>query len=1050
MKPLMRLSSTLLLLLFLATAAWSNDDPAIIQKYSPPRVDVYNIARTNRVTHRANVWLNVTNFGCYGNWGAGDSWAMEDPEHLGTWAPQCEFPGGSGIQYLFMGAPWIGALVQEGGSTFARVSVGSEGWTGPGLNEFELEPGEAGGYPVEEHGILERSCIPSAVNYLGQSIYSPEAVAHQEYIAVYTDTLTELFWVGTDIVDGLHYPLGVRVTQKAMVWDALGFEDFIILEFTLENIGSHDLQNLYLGFLVDGDVGWIGEGIYHEDDVAGFLQNYAGQTWNVPYIADNDGRPEAITSGNDFTCPGVSGIYGLQAAADTAYTSFNWWISNGNPDLDFGPSWLDDGSQGNWTAIYGTPNGDERKYFLMSNKEVDYDQWYVADHEWVENHPQVFTDPFTGITTTNYWKIEDLTYAPDLANGYDARYLLSTGPLGENIAAPGEEPETYLYPGESFQISFAYVCGDGFHDPENPQGDVSGNNPIDPSKYVYDDLVYNCSRAQYLFDQGYPLLPYSPDNFRVLASPDTAIWLAWSEYLTMPGTAVNIFRKPEGGEYGDPINAQPIEDTVFVDTDVSLGDVLTYKAQAVKSDTILSCFTGEIAIIVGAPFAPTGLSADSSDNGVIYLSWNPNVEPDLDHYAVYRSDSTGALQPLDTVPHIETTFEDHTVTNGIEYTYALTAVDGDSLESFFSDSVTAIAMEFSQHLLVIRECGYGPLFEWPPDSLTAFYEQLFADIGEEPDFINLQMPTATFPSLPELSPYQILWLINDNHALLSWSYIDQRDQVLTDYVANGGKVVISGRRMFSGGFGFPDGWSSTPDNWLSMDLLRDYFKIDSICATRIEQLIIQGLLPEFLAATSTQSGYPVLEVDTGKVNLIQYLPEEWIYLPEVDVMVPTEEGEIFYTFDSASDSSVLEGYAVGIRYLQPYTANYLLTFPLYAMQPYESVMELAEKILDDIDTGIEEEGVQTGALPMSLSLKQNYPNPFNAQTILEFEVPQRSEINLDVFNIRGSCVARLAEGTYNAGRYRIALDGVKLASGVYFARLSAGSAQVTKKLVLLK
>ena len=48
----------------------------------------------NRVHRAGNIWINMTNWGFFGNyaiWGNDDK--MEDPEYPGTWAPQCEFPG---------------------------------------------------------------------------------------------------------------------------------------------------------------------------------------------------------------------------------------------------------------------------------------------------------------------------------------------------------------------------------------------------------------------------------------------------------------------------------------------------------------------------------------------------------------------------------------------------------------------------------------------------------------------------------------------------------------------------------------------------------------------------------------------------------------------------------------------------------------------------------------------------------------------------------------------------------------------------------------------
>ncbi|RJP80010.1 MAG: hypothetical protein C4524_04300 [Candidatus Zixiibacteriota bacterium] len=504
----------LMIALVACTTVDARDYRSVIEKYEPPQTDLYNIARYNRVHRKGNIWLNITNWGFFGNESIGSASAMEDPEYPGTWAPQCEYPGNSNTQYLFMGAIWLGALVQEGGFEFPRVSLGSEGWTGPGNNNYEFEPGEVGGLPREDHGILERSTIPNSYNRLGDFVYSPDAIAEQDYVAVYTDTLVDRMWTGTDIVDGPHFPLGIRMKQTSYSWSYNYAQEFILIDYEFENIASNFLKNLYVGLYVDADVGWEGEGTWHEDDICGFQQWYhyerkgADGTLipdslliNTAYIADNDGRPQTVNSGADFTCPSVTGVRVVRAPNPRLKTSFNWWISNGAANLDFGPSWQDDGSEGDWTATYGTANGDARKYFVLSNGEFDYDQVYVDDPDTLDDLAQIVIDPLTGEQIRHDWRIENLTYAPDLANGYDTRYLLSWGPLGiYDHTDPAGNRVYRLNPGEKFHMTIAYVAGANFHTPQNPQGDVSGNNPVDPTKFNFANLQYNAAWAARVYD----------------------------------------------------------------------------------------------------------------------------------------------------------------------------------------------------------------------------------------------------------------------------------------------------------------------------------------------------------------------------------------------------------------------------------------------------------------------------------------------------------------------------------------------------------------------
>ena len=83
------------------------------------------------------------------------------------------------------------------------------------------------------------------------------------------------------------------------------------------------------------------------------------------------------------------------------------------------------------------------------------------------------------------------------------------------------------------------------------------------------------------------------------------------------------------------------------------------------------------------------------------------------------------------------------------------------------------------------------------------------------------------------------------------------------------------------------------------------------------------------------------------------------------------------------------------------------------------------------------------------------PNPFNPATELAFELAEPGEVDLAVFDARGRQVVTLVAGTSSAGRHTVrwdgrGSDGVPLASGVYFARLVAGSATSTYKLTLVQ
>jgi hypothetical protein len=91
-----------------------------------------------------------------------------------------------------------------------------------------------------------------------------------------------------------------------------------------------------------------------------------------------------------------------------------------------------------------------------------------------------------------------------------------------------------------------------------------------------------------------------------------------------------------------------------------------------------------------------------------------------------------------------------------------------------------------------------------------------------------------------------------------------------------------------------------------------------------------------------------------------------------------------------------------------------------------------------------------GALPTVFALHQNYPNPFNPTTLLPFDVPQQSQVDIVVFNVMGQQVARPVSGVYAAGRYQVNFAGDNLPSGVYLVKMTAGNFTSMGKMMLLK
>lgn len=83
-------------------------------------------------------------------------------------------------------------------------------------------------------------------------------------------------------------------------------------------------------------------------------------------------------------------------------------------------------------------------------------------------------------------------------------------------------------------------------------------------------------------------------------------------------------------------------------------------------------------------------------------------------------------------------------------------------------------------------------------------------------------------------------------------------------------------------------------------------------------------------------------------------------------------------------------------------------------------------------------------------LEQNYPNPFNPTTTIQYQIPEMEKVVLKIYNILGQEVQTLVNEVQHPGMYQTTFDASRLASGVYFYRLTAGDYVEVKKMMFLK
>jgi hypothetical protein len=94
-------------------------------------------------------------------------------------------------------------------------------------------------------------------------------------------------------------------------------------------------------------------------------------------------------------------------------------------------------------------------------------------------------------------------------------------------------------------------------------------------------------------------------------------------------------------------------------------------------------------------------------------------------------------------------------------------------------------------------------------------------------------------------------------------------------------------------------------------------------------------------------------------------------------------------------------------------------------------------------------------VPVTFAFRGNYPNPFNPETRLQFDLPERAEVSVGVYDMLGREVLSVSSQVMEAGSSQsVLIDGSQLSSGAYLYRLrvemASGVEIATGRMLLVK
>ena len=139
-----------------------------------------------------------------------------------------------------------------------------------------------------------------------------------------------------------------------------------------------------------------------------------------------------------------------------------------------------------------------------------------------------------------------------------------------------------------------------------------------------------------------------------------------------------------------------------------------------------------------------------------------------------------------------------------------------------------------------------------------------------------------------------------------------------------------------------------------------------------------------------------------------------------------------------------------------------LYFKVYDMVTEETFKSNEEIIFqNDAIVGSPEKAVivtcngSNSDIPEEYNLYNSHPNPFYNSTSIKYQIPERTKVNISIYNILGQKVKTLVNSTKEPDTYIVKWDGKdaennSLPSGIYFYKLTTGKYTKIQKLIKLK
>jgi hypothetical protein len=158
-----------------------------------------------------------------------------------------------------------------------------------------------------------------------------------------------------------------------------------------------------------------------------------------------------------------------------------------------------------------------------------------------------------------------------------------------------------------------------------------------------------------------------------------------------------------------------------------------------------------------------------------------------------------------------------------------------------------------------------------------------------------------------------------------------------------------------------------------------------------------------------------------------------------------------------SVSAIMAAMRLHLMQLAMHKPDLTSQFPQHRVTTPPELAARSQWLIRSLYEGDKIAGTKTRSVPIPKQYKlyQNYPNPFNPTTEIRFDIPEKTRIELRIYNILGQQVTTLVDEIRNAGAYQILWDsksasGIPVASGMYIYQLKCDKFVDAKKMVMIR